>query len=98
MTRQEIVDSSKLKKFADDNFKLEEKWKKVIQTGRKHCGKRRNARYEHFLLFPQCFQKACFSGASKGIILWEWVNPLTYETHFFFWNIGHLKTILVMEK
>ena len=30
--------------------------------------------YEQFLLFPQCFQKACFPGASKGAIVWEWVN------------------------
>ena len=30
--------------------------------------------YEQFLLFPQCFQKACFTGASKGVIVWEWVN------------------------
>ena len=41
--------------------------------GRKHCGKRRNGRHEQFLLFPQCFQKACFPGASKGVIVWEWV-------------------------
>ena len=36
-------------------------WKlqKVLQTGRKHCGKRRIACYEQFLLFPQCFQKTC---------------------------------------
>ena len=39
-------------------------------------GKGEIARYEQFLLFPQCFQKACFPGASKGIIVWEWVNPL----------------------
>ena len=32
------------------------------------------ARYEQFLLFPQCFQKACFPGASKGVTVWEWVN------------------------
>ena len=32
------------------------------------------ARYEHFLLFPQCFQKACFPWALKGVIVWEWVN------------------------
>ena len=32
------------------------------------------ARYEQFLLFPQCFQKACFPGASNGVIVWEWVN------------------------
>ena len=39
-------------------------------------GKGEIARYEQFLLFPQCFQKACFLGASKGVIVWEWVNGL----------------------
>ena len=39
-------------------------------------GKGEIARYEQFLLFPQCFQKACFPGASKGVIVWEWVNVL----------------------
>ena len=29
---------------------------------------------EQFLLFPQCFQKACFPEASKGVIVWEWVK------------------------
>ena len=37
-------------------------------------GKGEIARYEQFLLFPQCFQKACYPGASKGIIVWEWVK------------------------
>ena len=37
-------------------------------------GKGENARYEQFLLFPQCFQKACFPGVSKGVIVWEWVK------------------------
>ena len=32
------------------------------------------ARYEQFLLFPQCFPKACFPGSSKSVIVWEWVN------------------------
>ena len=39
-------------------------------------GKGEIARYEHFLFFPQCFQKACFPGASEGVIVWEWVNFL----------------------
>ena len=38
-------------------------------------GKGEIARYERFLLFPQCFQKAGFPGASKGVVVWEWVNP-----------------------
>ena len=43
--------------------------------GREHfLGKGEIARYEQFLLFPQSFQKACFPGASKGVIVWEWVN------------------------
>ena len=39
-------------------------------------GKGEIARYKQFLLFPQCFQKACYPGASKGVIVWEWVNSL----------------------
>ena len=35
-------------------------------------GKGEIARYEQFLLF----QKACFPGASKAVVVWEWVNPL----------------------
>ena len=30
--------------------------------------------YEHFLLFPQCFEKASIPDTSKGVIEWEWVN------------------------
>ena len=37
-------------------------------------GKGEIAHNEQFLLFPQCFQKASFPGASKGVIVWEWVN------------------------
>ena len=37
-------------------------------------GKGEIARSEQFFLFPQCFQKACFPGASKGVIVWEWVK------------------------
>ena len=29
-----------------------------------------------FLLFPQCFQKVCFPGVSKGVIEWEWVKVI----------------------
>ena len=39
--KQQILDSSKLKEFADNNFKFDEN-DKVLQTDRKHCGKRIN--------------------------------------------------------
>ena len=48
-------------------------------NGKKTLGKGEIARYEQFLLFPQCFHKACFPGASKGVIVWEWVKiPIHY--------------------
>ena len=34
-------------------------------------GKGEIARYAQFLLFPECFQKACFPEVSKGVIVWE---------------------------
>ena len=34
--KRQIVDSSKLKKFADDNLKFDNKCTKVLQTSRKH--------------------------------------------------------------
>ena len=45
-------------------------------------GKGEIARHEQFLLFPQCFQKACFPGVSKGVILWEWVQLFTKQQHY----------------
>ena len=59
-------------------------------------GKGEIARYEQFLLFPQCFQKACFPGASKGVIVWEWVNPLSRtpkEVKTIHFRITHVERI-----
>ena len=44
-------------------------------------GKGEIARYEQFLLFPQCFQKDCFPGASKSVIVWEWVKAQTFAVN-----------------
>ena len=46
-------------------------------NGRKHCGKRRNCLLQAISPFPTVFQKACFPGASKGVIVWELVNNQT---------------------
>ena len=51
---KQILDSSKLKEFADDNFKLDEK-DKVLQTGRKQCGQRRNCLLQAISPFPTLF-------------------------------------------
>ena len=69
-----ISDWSKLKEFEDDNFKFEENGRKLSKQVENTVEKGEIAGYEQFLLFPQCFQKACFPGASEGVIVWEWVN------------------------
>ena len=74
ITRRQILDSSKLKVFADDNFKFDDDGRKLSKRVENTVGKGEIARYEQFLLFPQCFQKACFPGESKGVIVWEWVK------------------------
>ena len=76
ITRRQILDCSKLKEFADDNFKFDENGSKLFKRVENTVGKGEIARYEQFLLFPQCFQKAYFPGASKGVIVWEWVKLL----------------------
>ena len=76
ITRQQVLDSSKLKEFAEDNFKFDENGRKLSKWVENTVGKGEIARYKQFLLFPQCFQKVCFPGASKGVIVWEWVISL----------------------
>ena len=69
-----------MKDFADDNLKFEENGRKLFKPVENTVGKGEIARYEQFLLFPQCFQKACFPGASKGVIVWEWVKDCKMPT------------------
>ena len=65
-----------MKQSADDNFKFDENTRNFSERVENTVGKGEIARYEQFLLFPQCFQKACFPGASKGVIVWEWVKSI----------------------
>ena len=50
-------DFSKLKEFADDNFKFDENERKLFKHFENTVGKGEIARHEQFLLFLQCFQK-----------------------------------------
>ena len=73
-----ILDETKLKACADD--KLNNKNDIYICDGVENIvGKGENAGYQHFLLFPLCFQKACIPEALKGVVVWEWVK---FETVF----------------
>ena len=53
------LDPSKLKEFADDNFKFEKNGRKFCICMENIVGKEEIARYEQSLFFPLRFQKTC---------------------------------------
>ena len=64
-----ILDWSKLRKFADDKLSFVEKLKLVLGRVENIVGRGENTGYQYFLLFPQCFQRASFSGSLKDRIV-----------------------------
>ena len=65
-----FLDWSRLKAFADDKLYLTQNIKVVFHRIENIVGKEENAGYQHFLLFPQCFQKAFKFTVSKVVIVW----------------------------
>ena len=57
--KRQILDSPKLKVFADDNFKFDENGRKFSKWVENTVEKGEIALFGQFLLFPQCFQKTC---------------------------------------
>ena len=56
--KRQILHASKLREFADENFKFDKNGKKVFQKGRNTVGEKGEiARYEQFLLFPHSVSK-----------------------------------------
>ena len=55
--KRQMLNSSKMKEFADDNFKFDENVREFFIREKNTAGKGEISRYEQFLLFPQCFQK-----------------------------------------
>ena len=74
MTKLTVIDSNldmtKLKVFADDKINVAKMMISVFARVENIVGKGENAGYQHFLLFPQCFQKASFLGSLKVGIVW----------------------------
>ena len=63
LSKDKILDKSKLKAFAEDKLiKIFELMIFVFYGVENTVGKVENAGYQHFLLFPQCFQKAFYRG------------------------------------
>ena len=55
--KRQIFYSSKLKEYADDNFKSDDNGRKFFKWVENTEGKGEIACYEQFLPFPQCFYK-----------------------------------------
>ena len=69
LQNNKILNWSKLKTFADNKIKVAEKLNSVLGRVENIVGKGENASFQHFLLFPLCFQKSS-SGSLKVGILW----------------------------
>ena len=72
-----ILDWSNLTQSADDNFKFDENSRKFSKRVENTVGKGEIARNEQFLLFPQCFQKACFTRRLQK--MWLFGNGLIHH-------------------
>ena len=66
LPNDKILDATKLKAFADDKINLVQLMISVFDRVENIVGKGENAGYQHFLLFPQCFQKTSFLGVVKS--------------------------------
>ena len=72
--KQQILDLSKLKEFADNNFSFVENGRKLLKQVENTAGKGEIARYEQFLLFPQCFRQTCTADIQKPELVWKGAN------------------------
>ena len=63
---EKILGLPKLKAFADDKLNVTQNIKVVFHRIENIVEKEENAGYQHFLLFPQCFQKVFFLQCVKS--------------------------------
>ena len=67
-----ILEWSKLKGFADDNFEFDENGRKFSKRVEKHCGERRYCLLQAISPFPTMFSKTCrLFDTQKARLIWE---------------------------
>ena len=74
LPNDKFLDWSNLKAFADETT-VNEQLKFGLGKVENIEGKGENAGYQHFLLFPLCFQKASFLGCLKSVLCGKELNP-----------------------
>ena len=57
-----------LKAFADDKLNVARTQKFLFDRLESIVGKGKNAGFQYFLLFPQCFREPSFSGLNVGMV------------------------------
>ena len=80
--KQQILDSSKLKKFADDNSKFDKNGRKFSKSIQNTVEKGEIARYEQFLLSPQCFQRLVLQTRKNQDLFGKGLNELAMTLTF----------------
>ena len=78
----QILDFSKLKDFADDNFILDKNGRKFSKKVENTVGKGEMAPYKQFLLFQDCFLKAYTADAYKPVLVRERLSYITERQKF----------------
>ena len=87
LPNDKIFDVTKLKAFADDKINIAQMMISVFDWLETIVGKGENAGYQHFLLFPQCFQRAYFLGSLKSGLCGK--EPKLNVGHLHYVNILH---------
>ena len=64
LPNDKILNMTKFKAFADNKLNVAQMMISVFDRIENIVGKGENTSYQHFLLFPQCFQNAAFLGSS----------------------------------
>ena len=70
LPNDKTLDLSKLKAFAENKVIVNQKLIFAFGRVEKNVGKGENAGYQHFLVFPECFQKAFQTGSLKVVTVW----------------------------
>ena len=78
LPNDKILDWSKLKAFADDKIKVAEMRSSLSDRKENLLGKKENSGFQHFLLFPQCFQKPSFQGCLQSGLCGKELNERTF--------------------
>ena len=71
LVTSKLLDSSKLKEFADDSFKFDKDCRKFSIREGNMVEKEDIVRYGQFHLFPQSFQETCTADMLKQGLVWE---------------------------